>query len=147
MKRDEFRRLRLPSSGYLEANGPFYAKWDGQQFVLGLRIEDRHCNAAGDCQGGMLATLCDVLLTVGANIQSSQSRFLPTISLSCDFIAPATKGEWIEGRVEILRTTRNLMFASGLLEIPDKGPIVRTSAVLKVSQTPDPRFDSRCYFD
>jgi uncharacterized protein (TIGR00369 family) len=142
-----FKRLRLRRSAYLEANGPFFAKWDGERFVLGLRVEDQHCNASGTCHGGMIATLCDVLLTVGSNIQSGQSRFLPTISMTCDFIAPAAKGTWIEGRLAILRTTRRLLFASGLLEVEHEGPIARTSGVLKISGDPDPRFHPDRYFE
>jgi uncharacterized protein (TIGR00369 family) len=141
-----FALLRLPPSGYLEANGPFHAKWDGERFVLGLRVESRHCNSAGVCHGGMIATLCDVLLTVGGNIQSGQSRFLPTISMTCDFLAPAPQHAWIEGRLEILRSTRSLLFASGLLEIADDGPVARTSGVLRISGDPDPRFRPERYF-
>jgi uncharacterized protein (TIGR00369 family) len=135
-----FRPLRLPPSAYLHANGPFLAHFDGQRFVLGFRVEPRHCNAAGQCHGGMLATLCDVLLTVGANIQSGLSRFLPTVSMTCDYLAPAPEGAWIEGRLEVLRVTRNLLFASGLLEISGEGPIVRTSGVMRVRGEPDERF-------
>jgi uncharacterized protein (TIGR00369 family) len=142
-----FRPLRLPPSAFLAATGPYEAAWDGERFVLGFRVQDRHCNAAGMCHGGMLATLCDVLLTVGSNIQSGSSRFLPTISMTCDYLAPAGNGAWIEGRLAILRTTRNLLFASGLLEIPRQGPIVRTSGVMKVGGEPDPRFHRDRYFD
>ena len=110
-----FARLRLPASGYLEATGPFYARRDAGRFVLGLRVEARHCNAAGACHGGMIATICDVLLTVGGNVQSGQSRFLPTISITCDYLAPAPAGAWLEGRLEVLRVTRGLMFAAGIV--------------------------------
>jgi uncharacterized protein (TIGR00369 family) len=141
-----FRPLRLPTSGFLEANGPFHARWDGSRFVLGMRIEARHCNAGGACHGGMVATLCDMLLTIGSNIQSGQSRFLPTVSMTCDFMAPAQEGAWLEGRLEVLRVTRNLLFASGLLETAGDGPIARTSGVLKVGGAADPRFAPERYF-
>jgi uncharacterized protein (TIGR00369 family) len=142
-----FRLLRLPASGFLEANGPFHARWDGLRFVLGLRIEARHCNAGGVCHGGMLATLCDMLLTIGSNIQSGQSRFLPTVSINCDFLAPAPLGAWVEGRLEVLRVTRHLLFASGLLEVAGEGPIARTSGVMKIGGEVDARFASDRYFD
>jgi len=131
----------------MEANGPFYAKREGDRFILGLSVEDRHCNAIGVCHGGMIATLCDVLLTVGGNIQSRQSRFLPTISMTCDFLAPASVGAWIEGHLDILSTTRNLMFVAGVLEVASCGPFARTSAVLKVGGERDPRFDADRYFE
>ena len=143
---DGFRLLNLPPSGYMAANGPLYGRRDGDRFVLGMRVEDKHCNPAGMCHGGMLATCCDMLLAMGSNIQARQSRFLPTVSMTLDFLAPAPRGAWIEGRLEVLRVTRNLIFASGVLEIAGEGPIVRTSGVLKVAGEPDPRFAPERYF-
>lgn len=147
MTHQGYRALRLPASGYLQANGPFYAKWTGERFVLGFSVEDRHCNSAGVCHGGMIATLCDVLLTVGSNTQSRQSRFLPTVSMTCDFLGPALKGAWIEGRLDVLRTTRNLLFAAGLLEVAAEGVVARTSGVLKISSEPDARYGVDQYFE
>jgi len=131
----------------MEANGPFYGLREGGRFVLGLRVEDRHCNAAGVCHGGMIATLCDVLLTAGTNIQSGQSRFLPTVSMSCDFLAPAPNGAWLEGRLEVLCVTGHVAFTSALLEIAGEGPVARASGVLRVAGDPDPRFHPDRYFD
>ena len=78
----------------------------------------------------MIATMCDMLLTVGSNIQSNQSRFMPTVSMTCDFLASPKLGDWIEGRVEVLRVTRNLLFASGVLVVAGergghRGPLDR----------------------
>ena len=142
-----YRLLQLPASGYLQANGPFFARWDGERFVLGFRVAQRHCNSSGVCHGGMVATLCDVLLTVGSNIQSQLSRFLPTISMTCDFLGPARDGAWIEGRLDVLRTTRNLLFAAGLLEVAGEGPIARTSGVMKMSGESDARYAADRYFE
>ena len=142
-----FRPLRLPESTFLEVNGPFHASWDGARFLLGIRIEQRHCNASGRCHGGMIAAFCDVLLTVGSNIQSRQSRFLPTISLTCDFAAPAAKGAWLQGSVDVLRTTRTLLFASGIVETDVDGLVARTSAVLRITGEADPKFHVDRYFD
>ena len=141
-----YRLLQLPASGFLQVSGPFFARWDGERFVLGFRVEERHCNSAGVCHGGMVATLCDVLLTVGSNIQSRLSRFLPTISMTCDFLGPARDGAWIEGRLDVLRTTRNLLFAAGLLEVTGEGPIARTSGVMKMAGEPDARYAADRYF-
>lgn len=141
-----FQPLRLPTSGFMNANGPFYARRDGGRFVIGLRVEERHGNSAGACHGGMIATMCDMLITVGSNIQSNQSRFLPTVSMTCDFLAPARIGDWVEGRLEVLKVTRNLLFATGILTVGDE-PIARTSGVMKVPAEPDPRFHPDRYFD
>lgn len=141
-----YRPLHLPASGYLQANGPFYAKWDGERFVLGLRVTKRHCNSAGVCHGGMIATLCDVLLTVGGNVQARLSRFLTTMSMSCDFLRPAPEGAWIEGRLDVLHATRNLLFVTGLLEAVDEGAVARTSGILKIAGESDARYAVDRYF-
>lgn len=142
-----FVRLSFPPSAFVEMTGPMYGRRAQGVFTLGFRVEPRHCNAIGVCHGGMIATVCDMLLTVGSNIQSGQSRFLPTISMTCDFLAAAREGSWIEGRVEVLRTTRNLLFASGVLEVAGEGPVARASGVMKLAGEPDPRFHPDRYFD
>jgi uncharacterized protein (TIGR00369 family) len=144
---ESFRPLTLTASAYLASNGPFYGRWDGERFFLGLSVETKHCNAAGMCHGGMIASLCDVLLTVGGNIQSGLSRFLPTITMTCDFLAPAPAGTWIEGSLEVLRKTGSLVFVAGLLDAPPNGLIARTSGVLKISGDTDSRFARERYFD
>jgi hypothetical protein len=46
----------------------------------------------------------------------------------------------------VLRTTRNLLFAAGVLEVASSGPVARTSGVLKISGERDPRFAVDRYF-
>jgi uncharacterized protein (TIGR00369 family) len=140
-----FTRISFPPSPFVEMTGPMYGRRENGEFTLGFIVERKHCNAAGVCHGGMVATVCDMLLTVGSNIQSGQSRFLPTISMTCDFLAGAKEGAWLEGRVTVLRVTKNLLFASAILEGAE-GPVARASGVMKVSGEPDPRFHPDRYF-
>ena len=134
-----YRLLDLPPSPFVVANGPFHGKWEAERFVLAIRVEEKHCNVVGVCHGGMIMTMADMLLTVGSNIQANLSRFLPTISMTCDFLAPVNRGDWLEGRVEVLRTTRNLVFSDGLLTVGGEA-VARASAILKLAPEPDPKF-------
>ncbi len=136
---DGFRPLPLPPAGFIDANGPIYGKREGERIVLGIRIEPRHCNSMGTSHGGMLATLADMLLAMGSNLQADLSRFLPTVNLTCDFFGPAPLGAWVEGRVDILRITRSLVFSQGLLTIESQ-PIVRANGILKLPSQSDPRY-------
>ena len=79
-----FARLALRPAGFIDANGPLYGRMDEGKFVLGFPVEDRHCNPFGLCHGGMLATLADILLVSGSNLQARLSSFLLTVNLSCD---------------------------------------------------------------
>ena len=88
--------------GFLAANGPLYGKWDGDRMLLGFRVEARHCNPGNVCHGGMLATFADMLLPIAARFQSKTDMgFLPTVSLTCDYLAPAPLDAWIEGRADV----------------------------------------------
>jgi uncharacterized protein (TIGR00369 family) len=140
-----FKLIELPSNAFMSANGPVYAKMEGEQLVLGLRIEPRHCSSIGLCHGGMVMTLADLVLTIGVNVQAKLSRFLPTVSVTCDFLAPAPQGAWIEARVQVLRTTRNLAFAQGLLSLADGTMVARISGILKIGGEPDPAYGPERY--
>ena len=135
-----FSRIDLPTNAFMSANGPVYVKMEGKQLVLGLYVEDKHCSSIGLCHGGMLMTLADLILTIGVNVQANLFRFLPTVSVTCDFLGTAPKGSWLEARVTVLRTTRNLAFAQGLITLADESPVARISGILKIGGEPDPAY-------
>lgn len=126
-----FRPLGF-SMGFLEANGPLYGKWDGERLLLGFRVETRHCNPGNVAHGGMLATFADMLLPIAARFQTKVDMgFLPTVNLTCDFLAPAPLGAWVEGNADALKTGRSLLFAHGIANADGK-PCLRASGVFKV---------------
>ena len=129
----------------MNANGPIFVRMEGEALVLGLRVEDRHCNSNGMCHGGMLLTLADLILTIGVNVQGKLSRFLPTVSVTCDFLGAAPKGAWVEARVSVLRTTRNLAFAQGLLALGDGTAVARLSGILKIGGEANPAYGPERY--
>lgn len=98
--------------GFIGAIGPLCIKLDGESLALGFRVEMRHCNPMKICHGGMMATFIDMLLPFAAIHQGQmQGRFLPTVHLTQDFLAPAPLGSWVEGTGELTRATKTLMFA------------------------------------
>jgi len=111
-----FRRFRA-GTGFIAVNGPLYFLHEGPLFKLGFRVEERHCNPMGICHGGMLATFADMLMPIGAInlVPQLHRRFMPTVSLQVDFMASARLGDWVEGEMQVLRTTRTLVFAQGLV--------------------------------
>lgn len=140
-----FRKVELPTNAFMNANGPVFVRMEGEQLVLGFRIEERHCNSNRMCHGGMLLTLADLILTIGVNVQAKLSRFLPTVSVTCDFIGTAPLGAWVEARVSVLRTTRNLSFAQGLLTLEDGTAVARISGIMKVGKEADPKYGPERY--
>jgi uncharacterized protein (TIGR00369 family) len=119
--------------GFLESNGPLYLRWADDRVVLGFRVAMRHCNPGNVCHGGMLATFADMLLPIAARLQSkTEMGFLPTINLTCDFLAPAPLGSWVEGRADAVTVTRNLLFAQGLATV-DGTPCLRANGIFKIT--------------
>src|SRR5271167_745655 len=70
--------------------GPFYSRRQGNDFSLGLRIEERHCNSRGTCHGGLLATLADVALgyacALAAANTGGEKRNYVTVDLSLQYL-------------------------------------------------------------
>ena len=94
--------------GFIAANGPLYLLHEGKAVKVGFRVEPRHCNPMGVCHGGMLASFCDMLLPLSVHRKSAEvgQRFLPTVSLQLDYLAPVPLGAWVEGECEGLKVTR-----------------------------------------
>ncbi len=132
-----FKRLRS-EQGFIGANGPLFVLREGALFKLGFHVEPRHCNPMGICHGGMLATFADMLMPIGAItlVPELHRRFLPTVSLQIDFMAPARLGDWVEGEMQVLRTTRTLVFAQGVVTSGGTTAL-RCSGVFKIG----PPFD------
>ena len=119
--------------GFIAANGPLYLFHDAGVVKLGFRVEARHCNPMGVCHGGMLASFCDMLLPLSVHYKSVEvgRRFLPTISLQLDYMAPVPLGAWVEGECDVLSVTRTMVFAQGLVRA--EGVVaVRCSGVMKI---------------
>lgn len=126
-----FHALRMTGE-FIAHVGPLYLKRDGASLWVGFRVEERHTNPMGICHGGMLASFADMLLPLSIHRKSEVGmRFLPTISLQLDYLAPAPLGAWVQGEAQVLRVTRSLVFAQGLATA-DGTPILRASGVCKI---------------
>lgn len=123
-----------PSGGeFMALNGPLYLYDRDGVVKLGFRVEPRHTNPLGICHGGMMASYCDMLLPISVHRKEEAlaRRFLPTISLQIDYLAAAPLGAWVEGEGQVLRATRNMVFAQGLVTA-DGAPVARVSGIFKI---------------
>ncbi|HYX03410.1 MAG TPA: PaaI family thioesterase [Reyranella sp.] len=101
------------------------------QFVLGFRVHQHMCNPAGGLHGGMMMTVADLVGTMGGGFLVGLRKFLPTVSMTFDFVAPARIGDWVEGRCELVRHTRSLLFTTIYLTVGEE-KILRASQVAKI---------------
>ena len=94
--------------------GPIFQKAvdGGVRFMF--QAEEKHRNTRGVVHGGMLMTFMDNLLahTIVHTLGDVRKA---TMSLSCEFIGPAHPDQRVEGRGEVTRATRSLVFAEGIL--------------------------------
>ena len=130
---DGFARLMLGENPFVDSIGPLYGHREeglAGRLVLGLRIEKRHCSPSGFAHGGLLMTLGDMLLVLGANVQTSVNRFMTTVHLTGDFMQAVPTGAWIEGRLQVLRTTKSLIFCQGLYTLNGE-PVLRVDGIVK----------------
>jgi len=98
--------------------GPFYSRRQGDEFSLGLRIEERHCNSRGTCHGGLLATLADIALGYASAIASQsdgKKRNFVTVDLSLQYLASTQVGDWVQSEVRVLNPGSNTVSAEGFL--------------------------------
>lgn len=119
--------------GFIGNVGPLYLRRTEHGVQLGFRVEERHCNPMGVCHGGMIATFCDMLLPISAHhlSEAAANRFLPTIGLQVDYLAPSRLGAWVQGEAQLLRSTRSLVFMQGLVHADDE-VAARVSGIFKI---------------
>ena len=115
--------------------GTLYArrgeKGTRDEFVRGFRVHPHMCNPAGGLHGGMMMTVADLVGTMGGGTQVGLRKFLPTVSMTFDFVAPAKVGDWVEGRAVVVRQTRSLLFTEISLAVGEER-FLRASQIAKI---------------
>ena len=121
--------------------GPLWAMPEGADGILyGFRVDMHHCNPQEVAHGGLLASFADIVLTGGTNYVARLSRFVVTVSLATDFLAPAPLGAWVQTRPEVLRVGRSTAFSQCLVTADGK-PVLRCSGTFHVGGEKDVKFD------
>ncbi len=122
------------SSPLLDTLGNFYSRGAGRQLEIGLLVGERHANARGQLHGGVVATLADCAMGYLLAFRSDPPRRLVTVSLSVDYVASASLGEWLDIRLDGADETGRLAFATATLAVGDR-VIARARAVYAASAT------------
>ena len=114
---------------FIDLVGPVYARGDGAERVLALRVEERHRNAGGKAHGGLLATLVD--FSLGRAVAAADSAGV-TVSLTTDYLKAVEVGDWLEAHTEVEKAGETLAFADCSLKV-DGREVVRARAVFAVA--------------
>ncbi|WP_339634880.1 PaaI family thioesterase [uncultured Sneathiella sp.] len=104
---------------FTQANGPFYEKITGEgKLIRAFRVEERHLNSIKVVHGGMMMTFADSALA--ASVVHETGRRCVTIKMNSEFLSPAREGDWVESDVEVIRSTRTVVFVRGELRARGK---------------------------
>ena len=98
--------------------GPIFERLDETGFCRGFFVAEKHQNSAGIAHGGVLMTFADVVLARAVMLEIDGMAV--TVRMTCDFIAPAKAGVWVEGRGRVTRATKSLVFVEGELSVRNK---------------------------
>ena len=122
------------SSPYLDLLGPIYNKKSESGLIIGLRAEQKHCNARDLVHGGVFSSLADIALGYNAAFEGKEPVPMVTASLNIDYAGSAKLGDWIEIEVDVQKVGRNMAFANSYFFV-DSRRIARASAVFSVINT------------
>ncbi|MBC7102727.1 MAG: PaaI family thioesterase [Parvibaculum sp.] len=106
---------QVDTSGFGAYAGPVLRNDQG---AFTFEIADHHLNGADRLHGGMMMTLAAIVLGAVAKetaTEKSPGATVRPLSLNCDFLSAGEKGDTVEGRAEVTRATRTVLFISGEL--------------------------------
>ena len=119
------------SSPFLDLLGPIYNQRSDTGLVIGLRAEEKHCNARGLVHGGMLSSLADVALGYNSAFAQEPPTPIVTSSLTIDYAGTAKLGDWITLETDVQKVGKSLAFANCYVVV-ESVRIARASAVFSV---------------
>ena len=118
------------SDAFAQRAGPFYEKIEEDGSALcAFRAEPRHMNGGGFMHGGCLMTFADSAIFAIAREAMGDSHGV-TLNMTSDFLAPASVGELIEARGEVVRGGGKTIFVQGLATA-DGRPVLRFNAIIR----------------
>lgn len=119
------------SSPFLDLLGPIYNQRTDGGLVIGLRVEDKHCNARGLVHGGLLSSLADVALGYNCAFAQEPPTPIVTNSLTIDYAGTAKLGDWITIESDVQKVGKSLAFANCYFFV-ESVRIARASAIFSV---------------
>lgn len=116
--------------GFVDLVGPLYCRRgeDGLR-AFGFVATEKHANLIGLVHGGMLMTLADRALGVGA--WDSAGGPCVTIQMDMQFLSAVKMGEFAEIAPELVRRTRSLVFLRGTVKVGER-PTAMATGIWKI---------------
>ena len=130
-----FAPYAFSGESYFQTLGELCSKpQEGGLLVLGLRLQQRHCNRLGIPHGGMLATLADGALGINLHLARQPGPTMVTVNLSLDYLAAAKVGDWLEAHVTPRKLGRQLAFGDCVLQVGERQVLRATGIFATVAR-------------
>ncbi|MET0314069.1 MAG: PaaI family thioesterase [Hansschlegelia sp.] len=111
---------RFDDAGFIDLVGPLRQRRDVSGVrAFGFVATEKHANLIGLVHGGMLMTLADRALGVGA-WDSAKGKPCVTIQFDMQFVSAAKMGEFVEIQPEVLRVSSSLVFMRGDVKVGER---------------------------
>lgn len=110
-------------------SGPYYFREEDDGIRCAFRAERQHMNGGGFMHGGCVLTFADFCLFALADAHLRDSHAV-TLSLNGEFIGTAHQGDLIEGRGEVVKAGKSVVFVRGTISTGGN-PMMAFSGVIK----------------
>lgn len=100
--------------------GPVVRGEDGAGAVFLFDIARQHLNGDERLHGGMMMSLASIVMGEVAGQTAAEAQAGATarpLSVNCDFVSAGEPGERVEGRAQVTRATRSVLFIGGELRV------------------------------
>jgi uncharacterized protein (TIGR00369 family) len=112
--------LRHEDNTFMDRIGPVYQQVLPDRVRLGTRLTRHQLNPGLTTHGGMLMSLLDVTFGSTAAQVLGHEGIVATVSMTCNMLAAAREGEWIQTDAQVDKTTKTLSFISGRITSGDR---------------------------
>jgi acyl-coenzyme A thioesterase 13 len=113
--------------------GPFCFKIDDDGSArCAFQPRADHRNAGGAVHGGVLMSFADFSLFSFAYSALARGVRAVTLTCNCEFMGAANLDGWIEARGEVLRETKSVLFARGVVTQRDRAVLAFSGTLKKI---------------
>lgn len=101
-----------------------------------LNLKSNQLNYGGIAHGGILATLCDIVLAGTVESVLKKEEWCVTAQLDIQFLNPAFQGKPLYGYGKLVRRGNTLAFVEGGIIASDKTQIARAHGIWAIKSRP-----------
>lgn len=114
MSEDQNLVVQNSVTGFFQELGGELLEFQPQRAVIGLTLEKRHLNNAGNLHGGVVASLLDVAMGLcGTHAEDPEERRVAiTLSMNVNFSAPGSEGAQVRAVATCRKQGHKIFMAS-----------------------------------